>query len=114
MVKFKPYTQKSSLLKYNSRYLQGGKAYQVGSKIGWWERYPLAVDPDAADITIDSVLAGRPDILAYQLYGTSKLEWVILQYNNIVDIQESFSVGSIIKAPSSAYVFATILTRSGE
>lgn len=113
MVKYKEYTNKSSLDKHNSRLVQGGKTTQTGNKLSWWERYTLAEDVNAISILLDSTFANRPDIVAYEYYGTSKLEWVILQYNNIVDVREEFTVGKTIVIPSPDYVYSYILTKAG-
>ena len=114
MVTYKLYPDKSSIKKYYSRYLQGGKTEQRGRKLAWWERYDFSMrDQYASEITIDSVTEVRPDILAYQYYGTSQLEWVILQYNNIVDVQEQFIAGRTIMMPSMRYIMEKVITKNG-
>jgi len=109
---FKLYDDKSSVLKKTSRYVQGGFS-DVGEKfIRWWERTPIQRD-DITDIiyTIELRYAGAPDAIAYLYYGRNDLGWIVLQYNNIVDINEELAVGKVISLPSRNRVFYDILTR---
>lgn len=109
---YKLYQNKSSLNRRTSRILQGGKAQLSGEKIGWWERRSLAGDDiNEITITLDITNAKRPDTVAYTYYGSTDLEWVILQYNNIVDINEEFIIGTKIKIPSKLYVQTKILSK---
>lgn len=110
--KYKQYTDKSSLRKRNTRYVQGGDASMEGSRIGWWERRDFSQsDIYEKFFKIDDVYAKRPDLLAEDELGSSDLEWIILQYNNIVDTNEEFVYGKIIKIPSKSYVRTYIINR---
>lgn len=42
---------------------------------------PVAAEPDDYLYTIEPQYARRPDLLSYDLYGTSKLWWVFIQRN---------------------------------
>lgn len=99
----------------NSRYVQGGTSTVTQKSVGWWERNPTfsvrAVD-DITVLALPMVYEGRADLLAHDLYGRSDLEWVILQYNNIVDVTEEFVAGATIVAPSKARVFGSILSKT--
>jgi alpha-L-fucosidase len=64
---------------------------------------PRTITAEADDIsyTIDRIYAYRPDLLAYDLYGTPRLWWVFAQRN--LDIIEDpiydFSPGKVIQLP---------------
>lgn len=110
---FKTYSNKSSLLKRYSRYLQGGKSELSGNKIAWWERTPISNERvDDILILIDTIYHKRPDLVAYDYYGSAEFEWVVLQSNNIIDLNEEFIVGKTIKIPSRERVIANITTKS--
>lgn len=108
MVKYKPYKNKSSLQQRNARLLQGGKTDINGSKLGWWERKtPNTQEHFVVEIDINT--SKRPDLLSIQHYDTAAYDWIILQYNNIVDINEEFIVGNKVKMPTIAFIRAYIL-----
>lgn len=110
---FKTYSNKSSLLKRYSRYLQGGHSELSGNKIAWWERTPISEDRvDDIIILISTVYNKRPDLVAYDYYGSTEFEWVVLQSNDIVDINEEFVIGKTIRIPSRQRVVANITTKS--
>ena len=110
--KYRLYDDKSSLRKRNSRYVQGGTTDKLGNRLGWWERR-IFTDVDIHEFLfkIDDVYAKRPDLVAEDELGSSELEWIILQYNNIVDINEEFTYGKIIRLPSNSYVRTYIIDR---
>ena len=110
---FKLYQNKSSLRKRYSRYVQGGVSDVVGNKIGWWDRTVIPYGAyDDITITIDNVTKERADLIAYTYYGTSELEWLILQYNNVVDIKEDLCYGTTIKIPSASRTMSSICSKS--
>ena len=109
---FRQYPDKSSVRKKNSRYVQGGVA-EVGQRfIRWWERDVLPRD-DVTDIayTIEPVYAGNPDLIAFDMYNRNDLGWLVLQYNNIVDINTELAVGKTIILPTKDRVFYELITR---
>ncbi len=112
MSSFLLYKDKSSLRKKNSRMLQGGIAEYDDTYIGWWERDNLDKD-DITDITykINKVYEGKPDLIAYDYYGKNGLGWIVLQYNNIVDVTEELAAGKLILLPSKSRVFYKFLSR---
>ena len=108
---FRLYPDKSSVRKKNSRYIQGGVS-DVGSQfIRWWERRELQQD-DVSDLlyTIPVIYAGKPDLIAYDYYGRNDLGWIVLQYNNIVDVNTELVEGKVIRLPSRSRVFYSILS----
>lgn len=64
---------------------------------------PRALTADADDVsyTIDRIYAYRPDLLAYDLYGTPRLWWVFAQRNpnEIEDPIYDFEPGVTIQLP---------------
>lgn len=98
---FKVYENKSSLKKSRSRMLNGGETEIKGTKLGWWERKKLPKEKSTdIEITIDEEYSGRPDLISFDYYGVTTLMWLILQYNNIVDLEEEFTTGKTIVIPS--------------
>lgn len=101
MAKFKLYENKSSLKKRRSRMLNGGTTEVKGNKLGWWERRTIDTDePTDVVVTLTAEYDRRPDLVAYDYYGLINLTWLVLQYNNIVDIEEEFVEGKKILIPS--------------
>lgn len=112
MSNFELYENKSSLKKSRSRMLSGGTSEIKGNKIGWWERKPLPKEGSTdREIILDEEYAGRPDLVAFDYLGTSRLMWLVLQYNNIVDLNEEFILGTKIVLPSA--IRANTLLTSG-
>lgn len=99
---FELYNDKNSLSKKNTRMLNGGETNIKGDKLGWWERKPLEKDP-ATDrvIRITNSYEKRPDLVSFDYLGTTQLTWLVLQYNNIVDINEEFILGKEILLPQT-------------
>jgi hypothetical protein len=105
----------SSVKRKDTRYVQGGKAETTKKYVGWWERSNTLISSAPDDIVIDSlplIYEGRPDLLSYDLYDNNNLEWIILQYNSIVDINEEFVEGARLVVPSVARVFGSILVKT--
>ena len=109
---YKLYQDKSSILKKNSRYLQGGFTEILPNMLGYWDKREDIITEKIDNIKFITTkeFEGRPDKLAYYVYGRHDLTWLILQYNNIVDLTEEFIAGKEIKLPSMARVFTEILT----
>lgn len=105
---------KSSILKHKSRYVQGGDTTVYKKKLGWWERNLKIPHDYISDIEvyITTQYANRPDLIAHAYYGDTSLSWIILQYNNIVDITTELSAGKHITIPSRDRVYYDILVNS--
>lgn len=89
--------------------LNGGETNIKGSKLGWWERKTIERE-EHSDIRIrlNAEYDRRPDLIAYDYYGTVTLTWLVLQYNNIVDLEEEFLEGMEIVIPSKARALTEI------
>lgn len=61
----------------------------------------LTAELDDITYTIDKIYAYRPDLLAYDLYGTPRLWWVFAQRNPnaIEDPIYDFYPGNVIQLP---------------
>ena len=107
---YKLFDKKSSLDIKRGRYTKGGKTDKFPTRLGWWERNLSFLDRQLDDIAyqITDADAYRIDLISYSVYNKADLGWVILQYNNIVDIMEELSPGKIILLPSSQRVLTDI------
>jgi len=63
-------------------------------------------------IIVTKRYAHRPDIIALDMYDTATLQWFVLQYNNITDIIEDMSEGTILTLPTKGRLFGDLLGRS--
>lgn len=111
---FRQYQNKNSLRKRYCRYAQGGNTDEFANRLGWWERFDLT-DTQNDDIFISKLpktYEKRPDLLAFDMYNRSDYDWVILQYNNIVDIEEEFIAGVSLIVPSKLRVNIDIMSNA--
>lgn len=107
---------RKSVQNRESRYVQGGETETFENRLGWWERDLDTFQEDATDIfiTISPQFDKRPDRLAFQMYGRASLQWLVLQYNSIVDINEEFLSGKTIRLPDpSRATFSFLNKRTG-
>ena len=67
---------------------------------------PITVELDDQTYTIERTYAYRPDLLAYDLYGTPRLWWVFAQRNpnEIEDPIYDFKPGVTIQLPKPANI----------
>lgn len=93
------------------RYGYGGGVVDYGTRLGWWEREVIPKSVTDVMVVLTSKYDKRPDLLAYDLYGSSTLMWVILQYNNIVDVNGEFVTGATLTVPTKVRVFTEILKK---
>lgn len=65
---------------------------------------PVPAEPDDYRYTIENQYRHRPDLLAYDLYGTPKLWWVFVQRNMSVikDPIYDFEPGTVIFIPKKS------------
>jgi hypothetical protein len=84
----------------NSRYTHGGTTEVDGKFLQWWDRKKFRHDPSDLFITLKKTFEGRPDKLASVMYNDSSVWWLILQYNNILDINDEFIAGVELRLPT--------------
>lgn len=78
------------------RVQKGGIVLTQGNK-QFWQRNDLPQQQDDVIIVLEPKYHQNPDLLAFDAYGSSKLEWLILQFNNITDPWKQFVTGSQIR-----------------
>lgn len=111
--RFSLFDDKTSLAKRYSRMLNGGDTETKGDKLGWWERRIIEKNTTSdIRITLPDVYEHRPDLLAYVVYGKPNLFWLILQYNDIVDIEEEFIRGAELILPARDRVLSSLVNRN--
>lgn len=94
------------------RYVQGGTVVSYNNRLGWWSRRIFSSSPDDVEIVLPAKYNKRPDLLAAEIYGKSNLQWIVLQYNNIIDINTEFITGKTIIVPTAKRVFTQFLAKS--
>ena len=94
-----------------SRYTQGGLSDRYQKRIGWWDRYNIKKDDSDFRYTVTPRTVGRPDLIAHDVYQNSALGWLILQYNNIVDINTELTVGKLLFMPSPRRMSLDIMSK---
>jgi len=98
---YKLYENKNSALKKNTRMTQGGDVELKEKRLGWWERYDFSKKhTDDITFVVEAKHQQRADKISAEVYGRDDLEWIILQYNNIVDINEEIIAGAVLRLPS--------------
>lgn len=75
-----------------------------------WKPRTIPAEPDDYDYLIQPQYNYRPDLLAYDLYGTTKLWWVFMQRNVdiIYDPIYDFRAGIIIKLPKKSLLLQSL------
>ena len=94
-----------------SRYVQGGASDVYPDRLGWWERREIPTSDDDISLIITPIYNRRPDLLAADLYGTPSMQWLVLQYNNILDINTEFVEGKELVLPSEERVMMDLLNQ---
>ena len=77
----------------------GGTSEREENRIGWWERKEFQQNTNDTLIVLTGRHVGRPDLIAYDFLGDSKLWWLIAQYNGIIDPYEEFVEGKYLRIP---------------
>lgn len=74
---------------------------QGNETLGFLSKRLFAFEPDDILYEIDSFYDNRPDLLAHDLYNSSKLWWVFMHRNMdvITDPIWSFETGTTIRIP---------------
>lgn len=93
------------------RFVQGGTVEVVGNRLGWWERKIFPKAASDVEYVVTRKYEGRPDLLAFDLYGRANLQWFVMQYNAISDLNEDFTEGTVISLPTRARLFGELLSR---
>lgn len=100
----------NSVFTKNSRYTHGGTTELDGKFLEWWDRKTFPLDESDMFLTLEKTFEGRPDKLASVMYNDSSVWWLILQYNNILDINEEFVAGVQLRLPTKDRLQKDMLT----
>jgi hypothetical protein len=73
-------------------------------------REVIAPDPTDSIIGVTQTMVGDLGILAYELYGTSELWWVIAELNHILDPMTEVVEGLQLRVPSRDRLFNILST----
>lgn len=75
-----------------------------------WEPRPIPSSTDDFEYKIQPQYNYRPDLLAFDLYGSSRLWWVFAQRNAdiIFDPIYDFKTGTVIKLPKKSSLLSTL------
>jgi hypothetical protein len=75
-----------------------------------WVPRAIPAEPDDYDYLIQPQYSYRPDLLAFDIYGNSKLWWVFMQRNVdiIYDPIYDFRAGVIIKLPKKSLLLRSL------
>lgn len=86
------------------------KTQQQPGYLSYLTARSVSAEPDDYLYTIEPRYNYRPDLLAYDLYGTSKLWWVFMQRNVdvISDPIFDFKVGTAIYIPKKSSLMALL------
>lgn len=102
----------NSLRQNKARYTQGGITDNLGTRIGWWERQKFPKESSDIYLKVSKRGEGRPDIIAYQVYGDQYYAWLVMQYNSIVDPVTEIVKGTLLRLPTPTRVRTSIVTRT--
>ena len=58
---------------------------------------------------VSNALAGRPDLIAYSLYGNSSLDWLLIAINNASDALNWPQAGATIIVPSKSFIASELV-----
>ena len=94
-----------------SRQVQGGIIDRYDNRLGWWERRPLENRIDDIQFIVTPGFANRPDLIASLIYGQDRYSWIVLQYNNIVDVATELVVGKELLLPAVNRLMLDILNQ---
>ena len=93
------------------RYVQGGETTVLQTRLGWWERTVIEQDDDDITYIIEQGEEGRADLIAFRIYQKPQLQWLVLQYNNIIDTVEQLKTGTVLRLPTQERVMLDIITK---
>jgi len=80
--------------------------------VGVWNQPSYLIErPDDAYISkfhVTSALEGRPDLIAYAVYKSAELDWVIIAFNNPSEILNWPKAGDMIEIVAQELIHAEL------
>lgn len=73
-------------------------------------REVVGPDPSDSVVEVTQTMENRLDNLAYELYGSAELWWVIAELNHIVDPMTEVVMGTQLRVPSKERLFNILST----
>jgi len=95
----------------NSRYVQGGTTEVYKNRLGWMEKRVLPRQDDDIRLVIQQNEGKRPDLISNRIYGKAIYSWLVLQYNNIVDVETEMLPGRELFLPTQQRLILDIITK---
>jgi len=95
----------------NSRYVQGGTTELYSNRTGWWERREFERQDDDIRFVVGIGESKRPDIISQVAYGKAIYSWLVLEYNNIVDVETELLPGAVLFLPTQQRLILDIITK---
>jgi hypothetical protein len=90
----------TEIINYEGHMLPG-----LMKKFDFLQREKLA-DDDILKIEIDDKMAGRPDLISNDIYGTTLFKWVLILFNNVTNPFSGWPrTGTTIEAPNNDAVW---------
>ena len=96
----------------STRYTRGGTSDIYNTRVGWWERVVFEKDTTDVFFDITNETERRPDLISYAMYGDVVYTWMVLQFNNIVDVNEELVAGTTLKLPTPSRLNTMMLANS--
>jgi len=90
----------NSIKNTGSRYVQGGTTESFPNRLGFWDRKIYTKSTSDILFTITPTYHLKPWLLASDIYGKATYQWLILQYNTILDDTTEFVTGAQIFLPT--------------
>lgn len=75
---------------------------------GLWTKPPFFNDAPYSRYTVSNSLAGRPDLIAHEVYGSAELFWVLISYNAPRETLNWPKANDIILVPDASFVFGQL------
>lgn len=101
----------------SSRYVYGGQTEESARAIEWWEKIQLPRADSDKIYVLEKRYTVRPDCarqLASIFYNDPNLEWVLLQYNKILDPVEELVEGVVLRVPTLERVRQALLNNENQ
>lgn len=85
---------------------------QLVETMGVWKRPAfLRIRPNPDQIgtyQVQTGRVGRPDLIAAELYGSAFLDWILIAFNQAMDVLNWPQAGMIIEYPLPRLIFAEL------